>query len=54
MATSANRELNSKYQLSLLLTTIVAVGLHVSRKDRKHLFEEIFYKLYRYDLVSVS
>ena len=29
-------------------------GLHISRKDRKHLFANMFFKLSRYGLDSIS
>ena len=29
-------------------------GLHISRKDRKHIVANVYFKLYRYGLVSKS
>ena len=35
-------------------TVVVKSGLHISRKDRKYIFENMFFKLFRNGLVSVS
>ena len=34
--------------------SLLKPGLYIGRKDRKQMFENMFFMLYRYDLVSIS
>ena len=43
----------NKKQCQILVTTRLKPGLHISRKDRKHRFENMFFKLSSYGLVSM-
>ena len=40
-------------KLSILDHAPLKPGLHISRKDRKHICQNMFFKLYSYGLVSM-
>ena len=46
--------LNQQAPTSTTSAQLVKPGLHISCKDRKHMVVNMYFKLHRYDLVSLS
>ena len=40
--------------LDVVVGTQLKTGLHINRKDRKHIVTNMYFRLYRYGLVSKS
>ena len=52
MLTMTTSYISRALRLELKFLFGVKPGLHISRKDRKHIVKNMYFKLYRYGLVS--